>query len=312
MAQKLILLVEAEPSIVNRVEDCLTSSDYDFFNAIDGAEGIRKVFEIYPDLIIVDLALPLMSGIQLVRTLNFLKLQVPVIFIGEHSEFTKNKVKLPHVKDTCVNHMISEELEAKVEAVLNDPRGFEDIKLELEPEEFLGFLSREDRKKILIASDGPTARNLFNQLDTLGYYELYIATDGREALFKAISIQPDLIIASTDLTILEGKKLAKLLYILGHSLPLIFMQLNQDPITQEQLSKLEGVVGFWSTGQALNERKFLFDEVQKAVSLNARMLKNLNNAYKEIDTMNLKAGMGSNDILDDPTLFQEFDDVDLD
>ncbi len=312
MAQKIILLIEAEPGIVTRVEDSLTSPDYDFVNARDGAEGIRKVFEVYPDLIIVDITLPVMSGIQLVRTLNFLKLQIPVVFIGDHGDFTKNKLKLPPVKETCVNHMISDDLEKKVEVIFSAERKFEDVTLQLETEEFLGLLSSAERKKILVVSDPQTARNIFGQLDSLGYYELYIATDGREALFKAISIKPDLIISSTELPLLEGKNLAKLLTILGHTIPLIFMQLQQDPTTQEQLSQIEGVMGFWSVGQALNERKFLFDEVQKAVSLNSRMVKKMDNIYKEIDSMNLQGGMGSSDILDDPTLFQEFDDVDLD
>lgn len=52
----------------------------------DGEEAIRKVAELRPDVILVDLSLPLLNGVQVVKDLQKNHSSVVVVLISEQSE----------------------------------------------------------------------------------------------------------------------------------------------------------------------------------------------------------------------------------
>jgi CheY-like chemotaxis protein len=54
MASKKILVVDDDPDLVEVIRLTLESSDYQVFSAASGTEGLDKVKEIEPDLIILD------------------------------------------------------------------------------------------------------------------------------------------------------------------------------------------------------------------------------------------------------------------
>jgi DNA-binding response OmpR family regulator len=57
-----VLVVDDEPGILNFTRRALESEGYTVVTAGDGAEGLRKAFEQAPDLIVLDLAMPQLSG----------------------------------------------------------------------------------------------------------------------------------------------------------------------------------------------------------------------------------------------------------
>ncbi len=57
-----ILVVEDNPDNRVLITDVLTSLDYDVIVAVDGEEGVAKAASEKPDLILMDLSLPLMDG----------------------------------------------------------------------------------------------------------------------------------------------------------------------------------------------------------------------------------------------------------
>ncbi|NJL95394.1 MAG: response regulator [Anaerolineae bacterium] len=59
---KRILVVEDNPDNRILITDVLTSLNYEVLVAIDGEDGVRKAGEAVPDLILMDLSLPLMDG----------------------------------------------------------------------------------------------------------------------------------------------------------------------------------------------------------------------------------------------------------
>ncbi|MDE6854724.1 MAG: response regulator, partial [Muribaculaceae bacterium] len=65
----LILIVEDNVDIVNYISDSLADS-YRIVAVSDGAEGLAKAREIYPDMIISDIMMPRMDGISMVRALK--------------------------------------------------------------------------------------------------------------------------------------------------------------------------------------------------------------------------------------------------
>jgi len=69
MAQR-ILLIEDNPDIHLMIKYVLMHGGYEFYSAYDGEEGLSKVLEIRPDLIILDLMMPKMSGEEVFQHLQ--------------------------------------------------------------------------------------------------------------------------------------------------------------------------------------------------------------------------------------------------
>mgnify|MGYP001313227122 CR=1 FL=1 len=64
MAKK-ILVVDDEKDIVDIVKEILKHEGYEVETAFDGEEGLKKVSEVRPDLIVADVMMPRMDAIEM-------------------------------------------------------------------------------------------------------------------------------------------------------------------------------------------------------------------------------------------------------
>jgi DNA-binding response OmpR family regulator len=64
-----ILVIDDEPAIVRFLQRALESSGYGVHSATDGAEGLRLAAEQKPDLVVLDLAMPGLSGTAVLAAL---------------------------------------------------------------------------------------------------------------------------------------------------------------------------------------------------------------------------------------------------
>lgn len=67
---KKILVIEDEKDIASLVQDLLTKSGYEVVTAHDGQEGLKRLETFKPDLILLDVMMPKMSGYDVIRTLK--------------------------------------------------------------------------------------------------------------------------------------------------------------------------------------------------------------------------------------------------
>ncbi|MCK5592382.1 MAG: response regulator [Candidatus Pacebacteria bacterium] len=67
---KKILIIDDEKLIVKAFEDHLKREGYDIEVAYDGEEGLTKAKEFKPDLILLDILMPKVDGITLLRDLK--------------------------------------------------------------------------------------------------------------------------------------------------------------------------------------------------------------------------------------------------
>jgi CheY-like chemotaxis protein len=79
-----ILVVEDEPSIRELYKDVLSGEGYQVREASDGVEGLEELEKARPDVIVVDLAMPRMDGLEFCRRLRDLPQceGIPVIVIS--------------------------------------------------------------------------------------------------------------------------------------------------------------------------------------------------------------------------------------
>jgi len=69
MAAK-ILIIDDDPDIVDALYVLLEGEGFDVVSAYDGEEGLAKIKEENPDLIILDLLMPKMDGYEVCKTLQ--------------------------------------------------------------------------------------------------------------------------------------------------------------------------------------------------------------------------------------------------
>jgi two-component system KDP operon response regulator KdpE len=80
-----ILLVDDEPQITRMLRTTLTSRGYNVRSAGDGDEALEVMREWVPDLLITDLSMPNMAGIELCRRVRA-KSQMPIIVLSVRGE----------------------------------------------------------------------------------------------------------------------------------------------------------------------------------------------------------------------------------
>ena len=80
--KRVILVIEDEHAISNFICRALTSNDYKAIPAYSGREGLTLFFSHNPDLVLLDLGLPDMDGLEVLEQFSDLPQEVPVIIIS--------------------------------------------------------------------------------------------------------------------------------------------------------------------------------------------------------------------------------------
>ena len=113
-----ILVIDDEPSIINLVTAYLKPEGYEVFVASDGITGLKSARTFKPDLIILDVMLPGMDGIELLSRLRR-ESEVYVIMLTARTEETDKIVGLAVGADDYITKPFSpRELVARVKAAL--------------------------------------------------------------------------------------------------------------------------------------------------------------------------------------------------
>jgi len=117
-----ILIIEDDPLQADVVRLLL---EHDGFNAIiapDGSEGLRKLYETQPDLVLLDLMLPQMDGWEVCKRIRELSIVPVIIMTSRRSDEEKIKGLRLGADDYIVKPFNPAELSARVHAVLRRTR----------------------------------------------------------------------------------------------------------------------------------------------------------------------------------------------
>jgi two-component system, OmpR family, alkaline phosphatase synthesis response regulator PhoP len=113
-----ILIIDDEPSIVNLITAYLRPEGYEIHTAMDGPSGLKAVRAFKPDLIVLDIMLPGMDGLELLSRLRR-ESPVYVILLTAKTEETDKIVGLSVGADDYVTKPFSpRELTARIKAAL--------------------------------------------------------------------------------------------------------------------------------------------------------------------------------------------------
>src|SRR5918995_5663783 len=133
-----ILIVDDEPAIVRGLEDNLRFEGYETVTATSGDEGLARALGEAPDLVLLDIMMPELSGWDVCRELRRRGVDVPVIMLTARGEEVDRVRGLELGADDYVTKPFSlRELLARVRAVLRRPGpraksdevGFADVRI---------------------------------------------------------------------------------------------------------------------------------------------------------------------------------------
>ena len=113
-----ILIVDDEPQITRVLRTALSTQGYTIRVAGNGVQGLETAHEWKPDLVITDLAMPEMDGVELCRELRAVS-QVPIIVLSVRNQDRMKIEALDAGADDYVTKPFSiQELQARVRAQL--------------------------------------------------------------------------------------------------------------------------------------------------------------------------------------------------
>ena len=122
MKRKKVLLVDDSVTSIMFGTKVLQNGPYDIITASNGAEGLLKSIEEHPDLILLDVEMPVMDGFQTLKELRSNKETeaIPVIMVTSRGEMEAMETGYGSgCNDYVTKPVDADELLSKVESWLN-------------------------------------------------------------------------------------------------------------------------------------------------------------------------------------------------
>jgi two-component system NtrC family sensor kinase len=121
--QKVLIIDDNRENIVFLANNILRPEGYEIITAMDGEKGLHKALEEKPDLIIMDLRMPKMNGLEVMTALRDKQCHIPVILTTFHgSESVVIEAFRLGIKDYVIKPYTVEEMEGAIKRSLADGR----------------------------------------------------------------------------------------------------------------------------------------------------------------------------------------------
>ncbi|MEN3013113.1 MAG: response regulator [Endomicrobiia bacterium] len=117
---KKILIVEDEELLLDAFSSALKKRNYDVVGISNGKDAIDYVKDNSVDLIILDIKLPDMSGLEVLENIRKLLPNVPIIMCTAYDSFkTDYQIWANKVSDYVVKPIVLEDIEEKIRKIFS-------------------------------------------------------------------------------------------------------------------------------------------------------------------------------------------------
>jgi len=184
-AQKRVLVIEDEDDILEVIEYNLSREGYDVVTSTDGLDGLGKARKSAFDLVVLDLMLPGLDGIEICRRLKMDPLtgSIPIVMVTAKGEETDVVLGLGVGADDYIRKPFSpKELVARVKAVLRR-----------------GPMKDEGGKREIITQDGLVIDTRKFEVNVDGEAVPFTATEFK--LLHYLASYPDRVFTRDDLVV---------------------------------------------------------------------------------------------------------------
>jgi CheY-like chemotaxis protein len=92
MAGKKILVVDDEPEFVNMIKMRLEANGYEVIPAYSGKEALDTLKQAKPDVVLLDIMMPELDGLQVLRTIRLKDKKIPIFILTAFSNDERFKL----------------------------------------------------------------------------------------------------------------------------------------------------------------------------------------------------------------------------
>ncbi len=205
MSQKRILVVEDNPQNLKLVRDLLECRGHDVVSAVDGASGIDKAQREIPDLILMDVQLPGMDGLDATRRLkaDSRTAEIPVIAVTAHAlQGDSSRIRKAGCDGYITKPIDTRKFVDSVEAALRIEAGAPAPEKIIEPGEAPQLPPTAG--VILVVDDDDRNRKLVEAVLFPEGYRVIHAENGEQALKSIVSDPPDLVLLDVIMPGMDG------------------------------------------------------------------------------------------------------------
>ena len=116
---KKILICEDEMDVRESIKNILTQREFEVYTAVDGKEAIDKAAEVKPDLILLDIRMPKIDGLEVAKEVRKTDTNTKIIFITAYQspELFKETTKY-NILDYIVKPILPKDILEAVQKAL--------------------------------------------------------------------------------------------------------------------------------------------------------------------------------------------------
>lgn len=262
---KVILVVEDSRTSRKVISMLLSRKGHEIIEATTGKEALNRVSEKVPDLVLLDVMLPDMTGYEILPLLRKDLANVPVVMLtGKKSSADRLKGMKSGASEYLTKPFDPAKLIGVVDRYLDNPAAaeqpsavrFSDKKSHIKNKRKSAFPSKpafsakktertspvlakqasKNGKTILVVEDSPTSRKVISMVLSKKGYGVEEAADGFEALNKMNSAVPDLVLLDAILPDITGYELLpKLQNVMdGKAVPVVMLTGKKGSVDRER------------------------------------------------------------------------------
>ncbi len=243
MGTKRLLLVDDDPNIRMMLGDFLMAAGYEVTCAASGEEALAQMTEALPDLVILDLGMPGMSGTGFLERITdrLGRTRVPVLVLtarGDMAEFFADK----QIAGFVTKPADPDELLAEVQRIL-----FSESDL---PHGDTMLVGNDVRRLVVLAEPNAIRANAFREALGKAGFSVEAVHTGPEAVEAVIARHPAGLILPMDAEGLGADGVLEILRKLpaGQAIPVVVYSAEKTPekwafIDPRQVTKVEGLDG---------------------------------------------------------------------
>ena len=205
---KYVLVVDDEKRLTDFLQDFFTRLGYEMHVASSGEEAFRAIQEHIPTLVLLDMHLPGMDGIEVLRTLKAKHAAVKIIVMTSYDEEYQKRAKEAGADAFFPKPLSLTDLTVKIEELLKTedapvPATQKTAPSDLIPKAKIMFVTVTPYASFLMKSaihcvgDAPIEEGLASYPDA-GDYEIEEASTRKEALEKLDCFRPDFVLIPAD------------------------------------------------------------------------------------------------------------------
>lgn len=192
-----ILIIEDEQAVCDMLRRLLTRHGYEVFTSRDGREGIRVFADVHPDVTLVDLVMPGLSGMAVITELRSMNPRCSIIVLtAAGSEATETELRNLGIREFIRKGVSLNVVSSAVDKTISTVSHAEDSENEKE--------AGRESTSVLVVDDEPLITDMVSKFLTRRGYTVLSASNGREALERVVEKRPDVIVLDLYLPDLNG------------------------------------------------------------------------------------------------------------